>query len=55
MYDAWSSKPVSVATGIRGDIRNLISARQGFDLLTIIGAAKEGTSSDLRNGRANRP
>ncbi|UVK49555.1 DUF982 domain-containing protein (plasmid) [Mesorhizobium sp. AR07] len=34
MYDAWFSKPVSVATGISGDIRNLTNARQAFDLLT---------------------
>ncbi|WP_258052389.1 DUF982 domain-containing protein [Mesorhizobium sp. INR15] len=33
MYDAWFSKPISVATGISGDIRNLNNARQAFDLL----------------------
>ncbi|MCZ8548260.1 DUF982 domain-containing protein [Mesorhizobium qingshengii] len=33
MYDAWFSKPISVATGISGDIRNLTNARQAFDLL----------------------
>lgn len=33
MYDAWFSKPISVATGISGDIRNLINARQALDLL----------------------
>ncbi|TPL71501.1 DUF982 domain-containing protein [Mesorhizobium sp. B2-3-15] len=32
MYVAWSSKPLSVATGISSDIRNLINARQAFDL-----------------------
>ncbi|MEP6566234.1 MAG: DUF982 domain-containing protein [Mesorhizobium sp.] len=34
MYDASFSKPVSVATGISGDIRNLTNVRQAFDLLT---------------------
>ncbi|WP_348639828.1 DUF982 domain-containing protein [Mesorhizobium sp. M7D.F.Ca.US.005.01.1.1] len=33
MYDAWFSSPISVATGISGDIRNLTNARQAFDLL----------------------
>ncbi|RUX76673.1 DUF982 domain-containing protein [Mesorhizobium sp. M7A.F.Ca.US.006.04.2.1] len=29
----WSSKPLSVATAISGDIRNLMNTRQAFDLL----------------------
>ncbi|RVA55963.1 DUF982 domain-containing protein [Mesorhizobium sp. M7A.F.Ca.US.001.01.1.1] len=29
----WSSKPLSVATAISGDIRNLTNAREAFDLL----------------------
>ena len=33
MYDAWFSKPVAVATGISGDIRNLTNAREAVDLL----------------------
>ncbi|RUX76631.1 DUF982 domain-containing protein [Mesorhizobium sp. M7A.F.Ca.US.006.04.2.1] len=33
MYEAWFSKPVAVATGISGDIRNLTNAREAFDLL----------------------
>jgi hypothetical protein len=33
MYEAWFSKPVSVTTGIGGDIRNLLNAQQAIDLL----------------------
>ncbi|MBM2712803.1 DUF982 domain-containing protein [Mesorhizobium caraganae] len=33
-YEAWFSKPVSVATGLSGDIRTLISAQQAIQLLT---------------------
>ncbi|MBZ9708574.1 DUF982 domain-containing protein [Mesorhizobium sp. ESP7-2] len=33
MYDAWFSKPVSVSTGISGDIRNLSNAQEAIELL----------------------
>ncbi|MBZ9798648.1 DUF982 domain-containing protein [Mesorhizobium sp. ES1-4] len=41
MYEAWFSKPVSVTTGIGGDIRNLLNAQQATDLLGAIGAMQE--------------
>ena len=34
MYEAWFSRPVSIATGISGEIRNLSNASQAVDLLT---------------------
>lgn len=34
MYEAWFSRPVPVATGISGDIKNLSNANQAVDLLT---------------------
>ncbi|AZO28620.1 MULTISPECIES: DUF982 domain-containing protein [unclassified Mesorhizobium] len=34
MYEAWFSRPVAVATGISGEIKNLSNANQAVDLLT---------------------
>lgn len=34
MHDAWFSKPVPVAIGVLGEIKNLCSAGQAVDLLT---------------------
>jgi hypothetical protein len=34
MYEAWFSRPVPVATGISGEIKNLSNANQAVDLLT---------------------
>ncbi len=34
MYEAWFSRPVPVATGVSGQIKNLSNANQAVDLLT---------------------
>jgi hypothetical protein len=34
MYEAWFSRPVPVAIGIYGEIKNLSNANQAVDLLT---------------------
>jgi len=33
MYEAWFSKPVAIASGISGDIHNLLNAQQAADVL----------------------